>query len=52
MTLQRSQTDIDTKKNNEDEDATFETIAPENYNAVNRNSNLGSLAVRNLNKMN
>ena len=52
MTLQRSQTDIDTKKNNEDEDATFETIAPEKDNAVNRNSKLGSLAVRNLKKMN
>ncbi|KIQ20103.1 hypothetical protein RT99_13470 [Flavobacterium sp. MEB061] len=37
------ETDIDTKKNNEDEDATFETIEPEKDNPVKREFEIGQL---------
>ncbi|WP_291143424.1 hypothetical protein [Flavobacterium sp. UBA7680] len=44
MTHQKgSQTDMDTKKNNQDENDSFETIAPEKDNAVKREFEFGQL---------
>jgi hypothetical protein len=44
MTLQKGlKTDMDTEKNNEDENDSFETIAPEKDNPVSREFEIGQL---------
>ncbi|MFH6988480.1 hypothetical protein ACHRVW_12115 [Flavobacterium collinsii] len=49
--LKGSQTDRNTQRSDEAQSASFETIAPEKDNPVNRNSKLDSLAMRSFRKM-